>query len=115
MGQFADDLFEQLGIEHPGGLSERASAKTRDIERPLNFFEFGRRLNHPKRIADRVEKIQQDQRDILIVMQPAFVGMVGIDVNRVQGFGELSRILKCLNPPRSLSFMFLCLPRAMPL
>jgi hypothetical protein len=84
--QLGDDFLESLGVENGDRFGKRAQRGARAAELFLDVLEFTRLLQATNRLNDGVEKEEQDQHAVLIVMQSAIAGRITLAANIVKTF-----------------------------
>jgi hypothetical protein len=66
MRHLADHPDQQLAVKDPGRLRQAAQAAARNPQDPLDLLQLAGFLQGAERIAEGIEQVQQDQREILV-------------------------------------------------
>ena len=69
-------LAYEQAIEDAGGLREAAEGGARDAQDPLDLPELAGLLESAEGLADGVEHEEQEERQVLVHVEPAVVGAV---------------------------------------
>src|SRR5580704_14677680 len=85
-GQFVNDIAKELRVEYSGGLAEGAKGSAVDTKLLLHFFETCGLLQTAETAEDRVEKVEQDQRNVLVEEEQAVVGSVSGSADGLESF-----------------------------
>ena len=76
LAQFADDFLEPFGIEDGDRFGQRTERGSRAAQLLLHVLKFAGLLQAANRLDDGVEKEEQNQHAILIVMQRPIAGAI---------------------------------------
>lgn len=95
-----DDLDHGLAVEDRRGLGQAAQGRPRDAELALDFLQFAGLLQGPQGRTDRIEHVQQEQRDVLIHVQASVARPVSFAadvVKRIEHSRDGLEILEALH------------------
>jgi hypothetical protein len=120
--QLGDRLLENLGIENPCGLAERAQRGRRDPEQLLDLpvLQVARLLDPPQARQDRRVKVEQIEADQVVVVEDAVPCAVAFPLGRLvmEPFQERREAVKVLDAlkilllDRTLTRLFGAIPAA---
>jgi hypothetical protein len=88
LGQLRDEIAEQFGVKHPGGLAERAQTGPRTAEGLLNLRQLAGLLDAAQAIDDGIEVEQEYQRAILVEVEDAIAGYIALGPRLMESFQE---------------------------
>ena len=81
LAELLDDLKHSVTVEDGRGLRQTAQGGPWNAELFLNLLEFAGLLKGPQGRADRIEHIQQEQRDVLIHVKASVADKVSLASN----------------------------------
>src|SRR6266446_253048 len=96
--ELLDDRLQLLGIKNPAGLAEGAEGKTLHAQLRRHLLDGRRLLQAANRIDQRVEEVEQDQRDILIKVQLAIAGAVALATGIMERLQERQQVAEAFEP-----------------
>ena len=100
LGQVADDVAEQLGIEDSARFAERAQGGTFAAQQLLHFRELTSLLDAAEAGEDWIEEVQQHQRGVLIEMEFAIAGAIALGRVVVKSIEKRPKDLEVLEPAK---------------
>ena len=101
--QFLDDGAQAGGRENAGRFTEASQGKTSDTEAILNLGQGAGLLQATHAGNDRIEEVQQQQRDIFIAEKFAVPGLVPSGADAPETDKQFLNRAKYLKPRRSSS------------
>jgi len=86
--QFAEEVAEQVGIEHAGGFAQRSQGGPLNPEEFLHFVQRAGLLDAAEAGDDGVEEVEQQQGGILVEMELAIASAIARRGVIVQAFQD---------------------------